>query len=107
MRSQVIRVRTSQTEFTTIKDTALARGLTISELVRRSAMAVRMPVRLINHIDANLLVRTLGEIGHIGGNLNQMVRRAHAGKLAGHDVELSQTLAEIDALRNRIRDIVG
>ncbi len=107
MRSQVIRVRASQTEFNTIKDTALARGLTISELVRRSAMAVRLPIRSMNHLDAELLVRALGEIGHVGGNLNQMVRRAHAGKLAGHDAELSQTLAQIDALRMRIRDIVG
>ena len=70
-------------------------------------MAVRLPIRSMNHLDAKLLVRTLGEIGHVGGNLNQMVRRAHAGKLAGHDAELSQTLTQIDALRIRIRDIVG
>lgn len=107
MRSRIIRVRASEAEIAEIKDIALARGLTISELIRRSAMAVHMPTRVLNNVDAKLLVRTLGKIGHVGGNLNQLVRRAHSGKLVGHDAELSQTLAAIDGLRGRIRDIIG
>jgi hypothetical protein len=107
MRSRIIRVRASEAEIAEIRDIALARGLTSSELIRRSAMAVRMPARVLNDMDAKLLVRTLGKIGQVGGNLNQLVRRAHSGKLVGHDVELSQTLSAIDGLRARIRDIIG
>ncbi len=89
-----------------MKDLAVARGLTLSDLVRRAALGVRMPARGLDQTNIVLLTQTLGELGRIGGNLNQIARRVNAGRLAGHDAELAQTLTGVDGLRDRIREIV-
>lgn len=106
MRSRIVRVRTSDTEFSKIKDIAKARGLSISELVRRAALGTRMPARTFDANHTVVLARTLGEIGRIGGNLNQLVRLANSGRIAGRDDELSRILADIDAVRFHLRDLL-
>ena len=106
MRSRIVRVRTSDTEFSKIKDIATARGLSISELVRRAALGTRMPARTFDANHTVVLARTLGEIGRIGGNLNQLVRLANSGRIAGRDDELSRILADIDAVRFHLRDLL-
>ena len=107
MRDRIIRLRVTEAEATTMKDLAKARGLSLSDMVRRAALGVRMPPRRLDHTNAVLLARIVGELGRIGGNLNQLVRRANGGRLAGHDAELSETLSGIDALRRRIRDMLA
>jgi hypothetical protein len=66
-----------------------------------------MPTRSLDHTHALLLGRTLGELGRVGGNINQLTRRANAGRLEGHDLELAQSLAGLDALRERIRGMLA
>ncbi|PDT11484.1 plasmid mobilization relaxosome protein MobC [Rhizobium sp. M1] len=107
MRDRIIRIRTTHEEATTMRDLAVARGLTLSDLVRRAALGTRMPARRFDRTHAALIARLLGELGRIGGNLNQLVRRANGGKLVGQDAELASTLAELDALRALVRDIVA
>ncbi|KQW84465.1 plasmid mobilization relaxosome protein MobC [Ensifer sp. Root127] len=106
MRDRIIRIRTTTEELARIQDLARSRGLSISEMLRRAALGVRMPARGFDQTNIVLLTQTLGELGRIGGNLNQIARRANTGRLAGHDAELTQTLAGIDGLRDRIREIV-
>jgi hypothetical protein len=107
MRSKTIRARVTVEEHVRIQELAQARGLTLSDLTRRAALSVRMPARSFDQTHIALLTQTLGELGRIGGNLNQLSRRANAGKLSGHDAELTATLAGIDALRARIRDMLA
>lgn len=107
MRNRIIRVRCTEAEATTMKNLAKSRGLSLSDMVRRAALGVRMPARTFDQTHAAVLVRTLGEFGRVGGNLNQLVRRANGGRLAGHDAELSEALSGIDALRQRIRDMLA
>lgn len=106
MRNQIIRIRTSRDEATAMKDLATARGLSLSELVRRAALGIRMPVRSLDATHVSLLARTLGELGRVGGNINQLTRRANAGKLLGHDAELASALTELDTLRGRLREVI-
>lgn len=106
MRSRIIRVRASDAELSGMKDIASARGLSISELVRRAALGIRMPVRKFDASHAVLLARTLGELGRIGGNLNQLVRLANSGRIAGRDDELSRILTDVDAVRSRLRELL-
>ncbi|GMB83490.1 hypothetical protein NN6n1_42730 [Shinella zoogloeoides] len=106
MRDQTIRIRASHTEADAMKDIAVARGLSLSELIRRAALGVRMPVRSFDATHIALLARVLGELGRIGGNINQLARRANAGKLSGHDAELAKALIELDALRGHLRAIL-
>lgn len=106
MRDQIIRIRASHTEADTMKHLAIARGLSLSELVRRAALNVRMPAWSFDATHVALLAQTLGELGRIGGNVNQLARRANAGKLSGHDAELANALIELDALRGHLRAIL-
>ncbi|MBX5160569.1 MobC family plasmid mobilization relaxosome protein [Rhizobium sp. NZLR8] len=107
MRDRIIRIRASIDEMSKIEELAKGRGLSISEMMRRAAFGVRMPARTFDATHITLLTCTLAELGRIGGNLNQMVRRANSGKLAGHDADLSNTLSGIDTLRDRLRDIMS
>lgn len=107
MRDRIIRLRVTEAEARAIKDLAVARGLSLSDLVRRAALGVRMPARSFDQTHAAVLAQTLGELGRVGGNLNQITRRANAGKLSGHDAELSCTLSGIDTLRERIRGLLA
>ena len=106
MRDQIIRIRASHTEADAMKDIAAARGLSLSELIRRAALGVRMPVRSFDATHIALLAQALGELGRVGGNINQLARRANAGKLSGHDAELASALTELDVLRGRLREII-
>lgn len=106
MRDHIIRVRTTHAEAMTMKDLAVARGLSLSELIRRAALDIRMPARSFDATHIALLAQTLGELGRIGGNVNQLARRANAGKLPSHDPELAKALVELEALRGRLREII-
>lgn len=107
MRDQTIRIRTSRDEATAMKDRAFARGLSLSDLLRRAALNIPMPARSFDATHVALLAQTLGELGRIGGNINQLARRANAGKLPGHSAEIASALAELDTLRARLREIIG
>lgn len=107
MRDRIIRIRASAEELSKIEELARGRGLSISEMMRRAAFGVRMPTRTLDASHIMVLTRTLAELGRIGGNLNQLVRRANSGKLAGHDAELVGTLSGIDTLRDRLREIMA
>ncbi|NKK43479.1 plasmid mobilization protein [Rhizobium leguminosarum] len=106
MRDRIIRIRASAEELSKIEELARGRCLSISEMMRRAAFGVRMPTHTLDANHIILLARTLAELGRIGGNLNQMVRRANSGKLAGHDTELASTLSGIDTLRDRLREFM-
>lgn len=106
MRNRIVRIRASNAELAALKAVAAARGLSLSDLLRRVALGVRMPARRFDQADVTVLAQMLGELGRVGGNLNQLVRRANAGKLTGYEVELATVLANIDALRLRIREII-
>lgn len=106
MRDQIIRVRTTHIEAITMKNLAVSRGLSLSELIRRAALNIRMPTRSFDAAHVALLAQTLGELGRVGGNVNQLARRANAGKLPGHDPELAIALVDLDALRGRLREII-
>lgn len=106
MRSRIVRVRTTDTEFSQMKDIAKARGLSISELVRRAALGTRMPARTFDANHAAALARALGELGRVGGNLNQLVRLANSGRITGREDELANVLADVGALRSRLRDLL-
>lgn len=107
MRNQIVRCRVSSAEHGAMKDLARSRGLSLSEMIRRAALGVRLPSRTMDRTNIMLLTQALGQLGRIGGNINQLSRRANAGKLPGHDAELAEALVGIDTLRDRLREIMG
>jgi hypothetical protein len=77
MRDRVIRLRASAQEAARMRDLARSRGMSLSDMVRRAALDVRMPARTFDQTHASLLARILGELGRVGGNINQLTRRAN------------------------------
>lgn len=106
MRSRIIRVRASDAELSGMKDIATARGLSISELIRCAALGIRMPARTFDAGHAALLAQTLGELGRVGGNLNQLVRLANSGRMTGHGGDIASILADVDMVRLRLRELL-
>lgn len=106
MRDRIIRIRADGEELSKIRELARGRGLSISDMMRRAVFGVRMPSRTLDASHIILLTSTLAELARIGGNLNQLARRANSGKLVGYDAELSNTLSSINTVRDRLREIM-
>lgn len=106
MRHSIVRFRTSEYERKALLARADARGLTVSELVRRSGLGVRLPPARFDQRQARLIIQLLGQLARIGSNLNQLTRAANSRRLVGHSDELSFTLAEIDGLRSHVRELL-
>jgi len=106
MRNFVIRFRTSEDERNDLKERADARGVTISELVRRAGLGIRLPVARFDQRQVRLLTRLIGQLARIGSNLNQLTRSANSRRLIGHSDDLAFTLGEIDSLRSQIRELL-
>jgi len=106
MRQSVIRVRASEEERNELLARAQSRGLTLSELVRRSGLGVCLPDARYDKRQSKLLTGLLGQLAKIGSNLNQLTRAVNARRLTGHSRELAVTLSEIDGLRAQIRELL-
>lgn len=107
MRDEIVRCRVSSAEARAMKDLAIARGLSLSEMMRRAALNIRMPPRAMDRTDVLLFTQALGHLGRIGGNLNQLSRRANSGKLVGHDAQLADTLSNMNSLRDSLRAVIS
>lgn len=106
MRQTIIRVRASDEERNNLLARAHARGLTLSELIRRSAQGVRLPAARFDQRQFGLLTSLIGQLGKIASNLNQLTRAVNSRRLTGHSRELAVTLSEIDRLRTQIRELL-
>jgi hypothetical protein len=63
--------------------------------------AVRVPP-----IERQALAVLLAQIGRIGGNLNQLARAGNSG-LPVYAPEVGEALADLRALRNELRGLLG
>lgn len=104
MRQSIIRFRASEDERTDLMARASARGITVSELVRRSGLGVRLPAARFDERQSKTLTMLLGQLAKIGSNLNQLTRSVNARRLTGHSPELAVTLSKIDRLRAEVRE---
>jgi len=106
MRQHVIRIRVSEHERTNLSARAHARGISLSELLRWSGGGVRLPAAHFDQRQAGLLAELIGQLARIGSNLNQLTRAANSRRLVGHSDELSATIAEINVVRARVRELL-
>lgn len=101
-RTACVMVRVSPTEHETISLAADTIGVSLSDLGRVMLLGLPMPQPPRPVID----VQTYGELGKIGGNLNQIARSLNS-MLAGApgEVDAPGLLAELGALREVIREV--
>jgi hypothetical protein len=95
-------VRVSPDEHQTISLAADTLGVSLSDLGRVMLLGLPMPQPPRPVID----VQTYGELGKIGGNLNQIARSLNAMQAgAPGQVDMPGLVAELAALREAIREV--
>lgn len=100
-RAKVLQVRLSPEEVAPIAAAAQVAGLSLSGYARQVLLGQPTPrtQRAAPSADVQALARLLGQLGKVGSNLNQLAKLVHHGQ----PVELAQTLAEVRAAAEQVR----
>ena len=96
-RSRMFTVRLSPQEALTIRQRAQEHGQSVGALLRSSLLHARLrPSR----IDQQAVARLLGQLGKIGGNINQIAFHLNAGRPGdGIEGSLEEALRDLSELR--------
>ena len=106
MRDCFVKIRLTADELADLRARATARGLSLSELLRRTGANVRMPARAFDRTHVALMTQALGELGRVGGNLNQLSRASNSRRIP-HGDDIRRTLDGINQLRDQIRVLLS
>lgn len=106
-RQYVVRLRMTAEEHAAVIEAADRAGLTVGSYVRAKALGGK-PLRAVPSpgIDRQLLAGTLGQIGKVASNLNQIARASNAGA-AANAAELKTALDELTELRALLFQALG
>ena len=100
-------IRLSAEERAVIDAAAERAGLTTSSYARQVLLGAPAPRQVRRPpVERRELARLLGELGKIGGNLNQLARAANQG-LVVYDNEIAVALAGLRVLRDAILKALG
>jgi hypothetical protein len=107
VRTTHLTVRLSPDERAAIDQAADRSGLTPGSYARQVMLGAPAPRQVRRPpVERRELARLLGELGHVGGNLNQIARTMNFGN--GVDAwELKQTLAGLGLVRDAILKALG
>lgn len=101
-RSKHLTIRFSPEERSAIDSAAERAGLTPGSYARQVLLGADTPRQVRRPpVERQELARLLGELGKVGGNLNQLARAANQGE-PGYPAEI---LAELSALQ-KVRDAI-
>jgi hypothetical protein len=107
VRSKHLTIRLSPDERARIDDDAARAGLMPGSYARQVLLGAPAPRQVRRPpIERRELARLLGELGHIGGNLNQIARLGNVGE----DIdaaELATVLADLATVREAILKALG
>ena len=107
VRTEHLTIRLSPEERSAIDLAADRAGLTQGSYARQVLLGAPAPRQVRRPpVERRELARLLGEIGHVGGNLNQIAR----GMNFGHGIDafdLKQTLGGLGLVRNAILKALG
>jgi hypothetical protein len=107
VRTEHLTIRLSPEERAAIDQAADRAGLTQGSYARQVLLGAPAPRQVRRPpVERRELARLLGEIGHVGGNLNQIARGVNFGN--GVDAwELRQTIAGLGLVRDTILKALG
>jgi len=91
-------VRLTEVERAALDERAAQTGYSRAALIRHALFSSPMPRSIPRPtIEHQEVARLLGELGRIGGNINQLARHANAGRFQSNSIELA--LRELLTLR--------
>ncbi len=86
-RQTAFKVRLSVAERATLEAAAVRSGLTLGSYIRQVALGSDTPRQVRRPpVERAELARLLGQLGRLGGNLNQIARRVNAGGSVSADI---------------------
>lgn len=102
-----ITIRLSTEERAAIDDLAARAGLMTGSFVRQTIFGAPQPRQVRRPVaEREALARILGQLGHVGGNLNQLAHHANAG-LPVTRGELTSALDDLREVRDAILLALG
>lgn len=112
-RQDRITIRFSQPELARLEENATRAGISVSSFARQ-VLVQTPPSRSARrpHIEKQLLARTLGQLGKIGSNVNQIARvlnatRPRERESAAIEEDIKRAATELTAMRNLILQALG
>jgi hypothetical protein len=107
IRDRILTVRLSAEERAAIDDAADRAGLVVGSYARQAMLGAPAPRQVRRPpVERRELARLLAQLGHIGGNLNQLAKAANTGVLVyGGDIDAA--LSGLDEVRAAILAALG
>jgi len=107
VRDYILPIRLSQDERAAVEAAAERAGLSVGSHARQVLLGAPAPRQVRRPpVERRELIRLLGELGKIGGNLNQLAKAANSGTLV-YTGEIDAALASVTALRDPILAALG
>ena len=107
IRDRHITIRLSSEERAIVDTAAERAGLTPGSYARRTLLGAETPRQVRRPpVERRELVRLLGELGKIGGNLNQIAKAVNSGALV-YGGEIDAGLGSLQEVRNAILTALG
>lgn len=107
IRRRMLTARFDETEFEVVATAAEKAGLTVSSYARETLLGAPAPRQVRRPpVERKELARLLGELGKVGGNLNQIAKAAHTGILV-YGGEIDTALGSLAEVRNAILSALG
>lgn len=107
VRTQHLTIRFSPDERAAVDDNAARAGLTSGSYARQVLLGAPTPRQVRRPpVERKELVRLLGQLGHVGGNINQLAHHANAN-MPTSKRELLEALADLKQMRDAILAALG
>ena len=99
-----IDIRVDQQTYDHILQEAYQAKLNLSDYVRQCVLKHKVVVRQETIVEPALLRQLLGELGHIGGNLNQIAHHLNGGGRLNQEMvrKIQQATADLYDLKTRL-----
>ena len=101
-----IQIRLTDAERTTFDQIAFAEHCSLTDLIKQRVLGTE-PKRRKATPERAILIKGIGDLGRIGGNINQIAKALNEGR--GFEIpagDISRALMEITNLSNRIIDAI-
>lgn len=98
-RNKKVQIRFKETELQIVKDLADEQGVTLSDLVRMVLLNTKPSSKKASP-ERRALITALGQLGKIGGNINQIARAINEQRKAGVPIDF-----KLDELYNVFRNL--
>ena len=108
-KSRHVDLRVDQKTYDQIEAMARASNLSVSEYIRQMLLKGKVTVKAEQILDPIHTIRALGNLGHIGSNLNQIARHLNGGGAWSSEMSrrIMNALSDIYDLKEEIKRVAG